>query len=291
MRIEVLVCDDATARVPSSALRRVIETADADYVRATWRSVPFALASETPGIDKQPGWARIRAMGFADIVAINGVDPSGRGVFLGSLVPRRIRFGTATREKWARVAAHMAAGLRVRRALASTQHGRPDITLEAEGVLTTDGKLQHGEAAAVAAREALRRAVLALERARGPLRRRDSDGAIAEWRGLIEARWSLIDHFESDGKRYLVARRNEPRVAGFDALSIRERQVVGYVGFGHSNKLIAYELGISHSTVRVLVARSMAKLGAKSRAELSAVVAKELESKRTAAPVVSARDV
>jgi DNA-binding CsgD family transcriptional regulator len=34
------------------------------------------------------------------------------------------------------------------------------------------------------------------------------------------------------------------------------------------DKLIAYELGLAHSTIRVLLARAAQKLGARSRAEL-----------------------
>jgi DNA-binding NarL/FixJ family response regulator len=37
---------------------------------------------------------------------------------------------------------------------------------------------------------------------------------------------------------------------------------------GHSNKEIAYELGIAHSTVKVLIFRAGTKLRARTRAEL-----------------------
>jgi DNA-binding CsgD family transcriptional regulator len=39
---------------------------------------------------------------------------------------------------------------------------------------------------------------------------------------------------------------------------------------GRSNKLIAYELGLAHATVRVLTARAASKLGVTSRAALLA---------------------
>jgi DNA-binding CsgD family transcriptional regulator len=51
-------------------------------------------------------------------------------------------------------------------------------------------------------------------------------------------------------------------------LTDRERQVVLQAALGFSNKQIAYALGISHSTVRVLVARAAARIGARSRAAL-----------------------
>ena len=258
---------------------QVIETADAEYVRNTWRSLPCALASATPGVERQPGWAAVRAVGVVDILAINGVDPSGIGCWVGALLPKPLRLGEKMRLKWGRVAAHLAAGLRLRRRLAAGRKERIDLTSGADAILEPGGKVQHaeGEATDADARRALHDAAVALERARGSLRRRDPDEAVAEWKGLIEVRWSLVDHFESDGRRYLVARRNEPEAAPFDRLSARERQVVSYASFGHSNKLIAYELGISHATVRVLMARAATKLGVKTRDELARLVAASLE--------------
>ena len=120
------------------------------------------------------------------------------------------------------------------------------------------------------AREALRDAVRRIDRARGKMRRADPGHAVEEWRGLVAARWSLVEHFESDGRRYLVARRNDPDAAGPDSLTRRERQVLGYATLGHSNKLIAYELGISASTVGVLLLRAARKLKAHGRAEVIA---------------------
>ena len=51
-------------------------------------------------------------------------------------------------------------------------------------------------------------------------------------------------------------------------LTEREHQVAALALSGQHNKLIAYNLGISHSTVRVLMARAARKMGARSRDEL-----------------------
>jgi DNA-binding NarL/FixJ family response regulator len=44
-------------------------------------------------------------------------------------------------------------------------------------------------------------------------------------------------------------------------LSPRERQILGLVSAGKTRKEVAYELGVTHSTVRVLYSRAMKKLG------------------------------
>jgi DNA-binding CsgD family transcriptional regulator len=51
-------------------------------------------------------------------------------------------------------------------------------------------------------------------------------------------------------------------------LTPRERDVVEQVLRGSTNKVIAYDLGIAHATVRVLLHRVMVKLGVQSRGEL-----------------------
>ena len=44
-------------------------------------------------------------------------------------------------------------------------------------------------------------------------------------------------------------------------LSPRERQILDLIRMGHSQKEVAYRLGVSDATVRVLYARAMRKLG------------------------------
>jgi DNA-binding CsgD family transcriptional regulator len=139
----------------------------------------------------------------------------------------------------------------------------------AEAVLDRQGKVHHatGPAELAKAREALRAATLAMERARDQLRSSAPEDAVGGWKGLVDARWSLVDHFESDGKHYILAHQNDAVVEGPAQLSPREKQVLAFAALGHHSKLIAYELGISDSTVRVLLARASAKLGARNREE------------------------
>jgi DNA-binding NarL/FixJ family response regulator len=66
------------------------------------------------------------------------------------------------------------------------------------------------------------------------------------------------------------AQRTRPTVppAGLGELTAREREVVGLVASGLSNDDIAQRIYVSHSTVKTHVARAMAKLGARDRAQL-----------------------
>ena len=279
MRVREVASHSCVAPMTADVVAQLVETADPDYVRATWRSRLCDLGSRTPGVRKQPGWAMLSSMGVVDNLSVNSVDPSGFGCLLSANSSRRLSLHPRTKQSWEHVAAHLANGLRLRRRLASLPDLPSDVSAGADAVLGPGGKVQHaeGEAALTGARQALQEAAVAIDRARGRLRRSDPEDAVAGWKGLIDARWSLVDHFDSDGKRYLVARRNSPQVMGLAGLTERERQVAGYVGLGLSNKLIAYEIGIAASTVRVLVSRAVAKLGVASREALVRLVARAIE--------------
>jgi DNA-binding NarL/FixJ family response regulator len=87
-------------------------------------------------------------------------------------------------------------------------------------------------------------------------------------RSLKSKRWTLIGVYERDGKRFVIARSNDVRLPRPAALSPWERQALGVALLSDSNKFIAYELGISASTVGVLLHRAAQKLGCRGRIEL-----------------------
>ena len=207
----------------------------------------------------------LQRFGMFDSVWITATDPTGHGCGFHA-GRRKIGWASASElRRWGRIAAHLSSALRLRAKLRASV-----VVEEPEAVFDPDGKLHHasGDARDGAAREALRKAVLSLEKARGQQRVEDADRALGEWRALVSGQWSLLDQLEQDGRRYIIARQNEPRAQGPEALTERERQVVGYAALGHHNKLIAYELGIAASTVRVLMARAASKLGVRTRDDL-----------------------
>ena len=89
-----------------------------------------------------------------------------------------------------------------------------------EAVLTPDGAVRHAEEPAKRARGLLARAVVAMDRARTSRRREDQDAALEGWRGLVAGRWSLVEQFDTDRKRFIVARKNDPRIAAPSALAL-----------------------------------------------------------------------
>jgi hypothetical protein len=211
-----------------------------------------------------------------DVLFVNATDPSQTGCLLGVPARLRERWAPRTAQRWRRIAAHVAAGMRIRRQLRQS----PTPLLQTEGpsveaILSPSGALQHAldPAKGPAARAVLRKAAMAFDRARGPLRRNNPDEAVAIWQGLVDGRWSLLDHFDSDGRRYIVAHRNDPNLPDLRGLTAREGQVLAYAMLGRSNKDIAYELGIATPTVGVHLSRARRKLGGGALAALEPALA------------------
>ncbi|HET9955706.1 MAG TPA: LuxR C-terminal-related transcriptional regulator [Polyangiaceae bacterium] len=207
----------------------------------------------------------LQKFGMFDSIWITATDPTGRGCGFHAGRKAIAWAGPAEKQTWGQIAAHLASAIRLRYRLRQAEAREP-----LAAVFEPNGKLHDavGEAQETEARALLRDAVLRIERARGQQRHEAPEQALREWKALVAGKWSLVDRVEHDGRRYIVARENEPRAPGPAALSERERQILGYAQLGHHNKLIAYELGIAQSTVRVLMSRAMSKLGVRTREEL-----------------------
>ena len=211
---------------------------------------------------------RYADVGLSDQLLINGPNHrTGLGCALYVFSRSPINLSEHERALMDRISAHLAAAYRLQRQLEQQPSGRG---IGVDAVLRTDGRIEHAESAAkskLTLRD-LSEAVKAREWAKTVGGRRDSQRATGAWRPLVGARWSLVDSYERNGLRYITARENVPAPLAIATLSLRERQVGSLAAGGYSNKLIAYELGLAHSTVRVLLARAAVKLGARTRAEL-----------------------
>lgn len=254
---------------PGGSLASVL-AAQADVppaaVAQTFRTTTCGTASQLLGgrYAQQTSIDRFDRFGLRDSLGINVRDPTDTGCVLVGLLPEQSALRPDEIEIWKKIASHIAAGFRLQRA---RRAGGPTGTDGAEAVLAPSGKVEHAEEAAkhAGARAQLCAAVRAVEAAKGSLRRRAPDQAVDRWKTLVAARWTLLDHVEVDGRRYFVARENAPVDGAPLELTERERQVLSRAALGHHNKLIAYELGITASTVRVLFSRASAKLGTSSR--------------------------
>jgi len=220
------------------------------------------LTSELEGQHQVENRDELEARGVHDGVNIAATDLNDRGFLMSLAVPRGFQMDPGTRENLTRVATHVLAAIRLRARLA---------VASPEAVLSPAGSLLHGECEARLAESgrALAKAVKTIERARGPLRS-DARRALGGWKGLASARWTLVDKFELNGERYVVARENKhhTRPRGPSTLTETERTVVASAARGHTTKEIAYALGISDATVRVLLMRAARRYGARNRKEL-----------------------
>jgi DNA-binding CsgD family transcriptional regulator len=207
--------------------------------------------------------------GIRDHIGVKAVNPSGDSVMLGFAIPlRKASMPSRRLDTLSRISAHLGAGLRLRRALQGFDAHPDDVATEA--VLNPRGAMLHARTPAKEqeSRAALARACRAIDHARGPMRKSEPDKAVAIWHGLVHGRWTLIDHHDSDGKRFLLARKNDPAARDPRALALRERQVLAFASLGHSNKMIAYELGLTPSTVAGHLRSVLNKMRVDSRREL-----------------------
>jgi DNA-binding CsgD family transcriptional regulator len=196
--------------------------------------------------------------GGEEATAIGVIDASRQGILVAALAPT-IELTEGDRLTQRRLGVHVAAGMRLRLALADR-----DPLDASEAVFETDGRVAHATGEAEGLREELRERVQRLDRSRA----KADEETLGVWEGLVEGRWSLIDCFDSDGRRYYVAIANPALVVPSRALSSLEAQVVAMAVAGEPNKLIAYALGVAESTVAVALSNAMLKLGAKTRVDL-----------------------
>jgi DNA-binding CsgD family transcriptional regulator len=197
-----------------------------------------------------------RRGGTADTIGVFGGSIGG-----GCLIcVTSHRSTVAPRTRWAlqRVAAHVDAAFRLREALDT----EPDALLDERGTIV------ERRVSLDSATDEITRGFCDI-RESATLAENDPESAVAVWRGLIAGRWSLIETREGLGRRTLLLRRNEVLdTHGDDEIARRTFSVVTLVCRGHSNKFIAYELGLPISTVASDIRRVLLRLGLSRRGDL-----------------------
>lgn len=240
-------------------------------------SIPGAIATDVrtgaammPSEEDWEDWEDrvVGAFPYETALVMQAYEPvHGRGINVTLVTRSPVESGGRLLETASMLAFHLGSGFRLRE---TAGQGGPAMLGAAEAIFDADGAIRHVAGEAEAERDALRDLVRRLDRIRA--RKVEAEGALEMWEALARGRWSLVDAFDTDTRRFVVAVRNSRELAEPSALNPRERRVVLSAALGHTNKLIAYEQGIPESTVASLVARGMRKLRIGSRAELVSVL-------------------
>ena len=97
-----------------------------------------------------------------------------------------------------------------------------------------------------------------------------AEAAQALWHDITSGSFRIVNWYDREGRRYVVARPVAPeeRVR----LTARQRKVLALRSAGHAYKNIAFELGVSLATVAREMETAMKRLGLESTAALAAVL-------------------
>jgi len=173
-----------------------------------------------------------------------------------SEVPQRAR------TRWTELQSHIAAVYDLRHRL------RADTFVETDAVwFDTGGKcVESGPALKTDIRERLRNAVLTYEKNRSQSSSEKRVELEQYWSSVLSGKWAIMDRFDSDGRRFLIAIPVSKYGDGIRGLSAREREVLNYLGDGLSNKAIAFELGVTTTAISSHLNGIYRKLGMDDRA-------------------------
>jgi DNA-binding CsgD family transcriptional regulator len=203
-------------------------------------ATPTGGAKEAPRDD---GLLRSTIAAVGDAVSVCGTDGDGRALVIGVLLPPGRRLPPARCRLMRQLSVHLSAARRLQRRGISLRRSGGSLEKLFERLQTA----RHGCS-------------------------ESRENALALWEGLLAGRWSLVDRHDTDGKRLLMAIRNS--TSGRDPWSLqpREREITRLAAAGHDPKLIAYELGLSLSTVSGYLTNARRKLGCRRVHELATLL-------------------
>ncbi|KIG13839.1 hypothetical protein DB30_07494 [Enhygromyxa salina] len=175
----------------------------------------------------------------------------------------------AKRKHWSRVAMHMRSALRFRQAL-----GEGDLWSLIDAVIDPNapgGKFLYVNPAAMAAgaREQVRCATSAIERARSSRNRANERHTLDAWSELVDGRWTIVERVDTDNRRFYLALRN-PELEPRRTLSRRQIAVVRALLSGETLAAVASSWGRSTAAIYSLLRAAKRSLNLQSREELVA---------------------
>jgi DNA-binding NarL/FixJ family response regulator len=106
--------------------------------------------------------------------------------------------------------------------------------------------------------------------ARAVLRCQPPTEAAAQIAALSTGAWRIVDHFDADGRRYVIARLIGSPLSTEEQVTVRRR------ARGDSVKEIAIDMGVSSATVSRRLTRALQRLGLARHAELPRLFAASL---------------
>jgi hypothetical protein len=168
---------------------------------------------------------RAARVGVGDQLYVNASDVDDNGLIVVLNIGDRRKVALAEGKRLSMIAAHLTAATRLMSRLAKLRE--PAVIFE------TDGRAAHVTKGHETMLTPLRRRLVTVDRARGRARHLDPDRALETWRALVDGRYTLIDRFESDGRRYVVAYTNAPEVTDPRGLTRSESVVAAWAARGH----------------------------------------------------------
>ncbi len=230
--------------------------AEAGFGKTLARTVSEVTGSASPAATV-PGWRDFWHAPVIDALGIVSRDARGHGIVINLGIDEPWSLSAREERLLVRLATHLGAADRLR--------GERAVT-EAAAVLSPNGKVLHVSDPTQLApmRDGFERRTVARKH------RHDAERALEVWQGLVDGRWSIVDHFDTDGKRLVLAIKNAPDANARIELKPADRRIAALAAMGHRDKEIAYILGITQGSVAAALRRARAAFRAKTRSELAA---------------------
>lgn len=225
----------------------------------------------TLSVDRQGAGARkvfldeFRRHGIIDAAGLIVPHLSSRTfIFFTARQKETTEVPTRAKRRWVDLQNHIAAVYGLREKLENEQFQETDaVWFDTSGDCVERGPTYDPEI-----RERLRQAVLKRERSRsGHTASRRIDLA-DYWDAVLSGQWVILDRFDTDGRRYVIALPVSEMGDKIRGLSQREREVLDLMADGHANKSIAYELGISTTAISSHLNNIYRKLGIDGRTDI-----------------------
>jgi len=203
----------------------------------------------------------MRARGIVDLMCVVGASPGGLvGIYLHTE-----QLGWISRQQrafWRTLATHLTSTAQLRASVRGLDLEAPDA------VFDPDGGCAHASSAVDQdALARLRAHVLRREQMR--VRDVDANELVGSWTAASREGWTVVDHFDTDGRRWVLVWENPLGEHDPRRLCNREEQLLARVLSGWTNRDAADELGLSYACASRMLQAALMKLGIDDLALLS----------------------